>query len=63
MTNTEKHILKFKLYTYGNEMNKITKLEDCYNLKEIIKQEEYPDPEINNAKFKNVRIAHQLILE
>lgn len=41
----------------------ISKYEDCYNLKGICKQEEYPDHDCNNAILRNVEIARQLILK
>lgn len=42
---------------------KITKIEDCYSLKGIQKQEEHPDPYINATKLKNIEIALQLVLK
>lgn len=35
-------------------------LENCYNLKWIFKQEEHPNPDINDAKLKNKETALQI---
>lgn len=40
---------------------KITKLEECYNLREINRQEEHPDPEIKDSKLKNVNTTLKII--
>lgn len=42
------------VYAHASEYNS-TKLEDCYNLKEVYKQDEYTDPDINNiSTWKNL---------
>lgn len=43
--------------------HKNSNLEDCYNLKGIQKQEEHTNPEINDAKLKNIEITLQLVLK
>lgn len=46
--------LKFTCFCSCFRADKITKLEDCYNLKGIYKQKEHPDPDpdISDAKLK-----------